>query len=75
MIAQEVDQVFPELVHVDHRGYKTVNYMGFIAPLIEAVTELGARITALENAREAHGQAELPPPELALWLGRLTADR
>ena len=51
VIAQEVEQVFPELVGVDQRGYKTVNYVGLIAPLIEAVKELDARITALENAR------------------------
>ena len=51
VIAQEVEQVFPELVGVDERGYKTVNYIGLIAPLIEAVKELDARITALENAR------------------------
>jgi hypothetical protein len=51
VIAQEVEQVFPELVGVDQRGYKTVNYIGLIAPLIEAVKELDARITALEDAR------------------------
>jgi len=54
VIAQEVEQVFPELVHVDHRCYKMVNYAGLIAPLIEAVKELDARITALENTRETH---------------------
>lgn len=54
VIAQEVEQVFPELVHVDHRGYKMVNYAGLIAPLIEAVKELDARITALENPSETH---------------------
>jgi hypothetical protein len=54
VIAQEVEQVFPELVRVDHRGYKMVNYAGLVAPLIEAVKELDARITALENARETH---------------------
>jgi hypothetical protein len=52
VIAQEVEKVFPELVHVDHRGYKTVNYQGLIAPLIEAVKELDVRIAALEAARE-----------------------
>ncbi len=51
VIAQEVEEVFPELVHVDARGYKAVNYQGLIAPLIEAVKELDARITTLEAAR------------------------
>ena len=54
VIAQEVEQVFPELVGVDHRGYKTVSYIGLIAPLIEAVKELDARLTALETTRETH---------------------
>jgi hypothetical protein len=52
VIAQEVEQVFPELVHVDHNGYKMVNYIGLIVPLIEAVKELDARITALEAGCE-----------------------
>jgi endosialidase-like protein len=50
VIAQEVEQVFPELVHTDDRGYKTVNYLGLIAPLIEAVKELDIRLQALEAA-------------------------
>jgi hypothetical protein len=50
VIAQEVEEVFPELVHTDERGYKSVNYVGLIAPLIEAVKELDARVQALEQA-------------------------
>jgi hypothetical protein len=50
VIAQEVEQVFPELVHTDPGGYKRVNYLGLIAPLIEAVKELDARIEKLEQA-------------------------
>lgn len=49
VIAQEVEEVFPELVRTDERGFKTVNYVGLIAPLIEAVKELDARIEALER--------------------------
>jgi hypothetical protein len=49
VIAQEVEQVFPELVKTDDRGYKQVNYIGLIAPLIEAVKELDARVQALER--------------------------
>jgi hypothetical protein len=52
VIAQEVEAVFPELVHTDERGYKRVNYLGLIAPLIEAVKELDARVQALERVRE-----------------------
>lgn len=50
VIAQEVEEVFPELVHTDERGHKRVNYLGLLAPLIEAVKELDARIEALERA-------------------------
>ncbi len=39
VIAQEVEQVFPELVHTDEDGYKSVNYAALIAPLVEAIKE------------------------------------
>jgi hypothetical protein len=52
VIAQEVEQIFPELVHTDERGYKRVKYAGLIAPLIEAIKELDARVQALERASE-----------------------
>lgn len=48
VIAQEVEAVFPELVREDELGYKRVNYLGLLAPLIEAVKELDARVAALE---------------------------
>jgi hypothetical protein len=49
VIAQEVERVFPELVTTDEQGQKKVNYLGLIGPLIEAIKELDARITALER--------------------------
>jgi Chaperone of endosialidase len=49
VIAQELEQVFPELVTTDEHGVKRVNYIGLIAPLIEAIKELDARVTALER--------------------------
>jgi trimeric autotransporter adhesin len=48
VIAQEIERVFPELVHTDDQGRKKVNYLGLIGPLIEAVKELDARLSALE---------------------------
>ena len=50
VIAQELEQVFPELVQTGEDGIKRVNYLGLIAPLIEAVKELDARVAALEQA-------------------------
>jgi hypothetical protein len=46
LIAQEVESVFPELVETDKEGYKSVNYIGLIPHLLEAVKELKQ-----ENAR------------------------
>ena len=49
VIAQEVEKVFPELVTTDDQGRKKVEYEGLIAPLIEAVKELDARLRSLEE--------------------------
>lgn len=40
VIAQEVEEVFPELVVEGPAGYKTVNYNGLIGVLLAAVKEL-----------------------------------
>lgn len=57
MIAQEVEQVLPELVSTDQEGYKSLAYSKLTCVLIEAVKELKAendelrkRIAALERA-------------------------
>jgi hypothetical protein len=52
VVAQDVEAEFPELIHVDERGFKTVNYTGLIAPLIEAVRELDERLRAVEERLE-----------------------
>ncbi len=41
-IAQEVEKVFPELVRTadDEAGTKSLNYTGFIAPIVKAIQEL-----------------------------------
>jgi trimeric autotransporter adhesin len=57
VLAQDVEAVFPELVTVDERGFKTVYYPGLIAPLIEAVKELDERLRAIEERLD-----ELSPP-------------
>lgn len=43
VLAQEVEKVFPEVVHTDSTGYKAVNYQMLIAPLIEAVKSLSLK--------------------------------
>ena len=42
VIAQEVEDIFPQVVHTDSQGYKSVEYSKLVAPLIEAVKTLKA---------------------------------
>ena len=58
VIAQEVERVFPELVETTPEGIKRVHYYGLIAPLIEAVKELDARLAALEAERLTSGPGD-----------------
>lgn len=48
VVVQDVEKVFPALVSTDEHGRKHVAYAGLIAPLIEAVKELDARVRVLE---------------------------
>ncbi len=48
VIAQDVEKVFPELVHGEE-GKKSLQYSGLIGALIESVKELSAKVAALEN--------------------------
>ncbi|MDZ5605072.1 tail fiber domain-containing protein [Pseudomonas sp. RP23018S] len=50
VIAQNVNEVFPQLVH-KKQGLMTVDYDKLVAPLIESVRELNARIEVLEKAK------------------------
>ena len=47
VIAQDVEKVFPDLVHGDE-GSKTLQYSGLIGVLVEAVKELSAKVAVLE---------------------------
>ena len=51
LIAQEVEQVLPELVAIESDGYKSVAYINIIPVLIGAIQELEARLAALEAAQ------------------------
>lgn len=48
-IAQDVKEVFPELVREDNNGYLAVNYIGLIPVLTEAVKELDSKISKVEE--------------------------
>lgn len=45
VIAQEVEKQFPEAVNTDNNGYKTVNYPGLVAPVINAIKEMYTRFS------------------------------
>lgn len=49
LIAQDVEKIYPELVHVGEDGYRRVEYDKLTAILIAAVQELVARIEILEK--------------------------
>lgn len=49
VIAQEVMQVFPELVQADKDGLLSVNYSGLIPYLVESIKELKAEIDILKT--------------------------
>ena len=49
LIAQEIQKVFPELVKGDSAGMLTVNYIGLIPVLIEAIKEQQGQIETLQT--------------------------
>lgn len=52
-IAQEVEKIFPDLVTTDSNGYKTMNYIGVIPVLTEAVKELKKENEELKSTLES----------------------
>lgn len=49
VIAQEVEKIYPEIVHTDTDGYKSVQYGNLVAPIIEAIKVLATKIDNLFN--------------------------
>ena len=52
VLAQEVKQVFPELVSTDENDMYSVNYQGLVPILINAIKEQDDKISRLENLVE-----------------------
>jgi hypothetical protein len=81
VIAQELEQVFPELVTTAADGYKAVNYAQLTPVLIEAIKELASQNTALrqqlteQQGRDAGQTAEIRTmqKQLARLLGEESA--
>lgn len=49
IIAQEIEEVLPQLVHTREDGYKGVDYPKLVALLVECNKELIARLEVLEG--------------------------
>ena len=52
ILAQELEETFPELVRTGADGWKRVDYIGLIPVLIDAIKELEARVAELESAAD-----------------------
>lgn len=56
VLAQEIEKFFPYLVSTDASWYKAVNYNGLIAPMIQAIHELDAKVQAIEEKYTSNEQ-------------------
>jgi hypothetical protein len=52
LIAQDLEQVYPELVSTDQDGYKSVQYSHLVPVLIEAIKEQQKQIEGLKKQAE-----------------------
>lgn len=49
LLAQEVKEIYPELVHEDDAGVMSINYIELIPLLIQAVQDLSEQVSVLSN--------------------------
>lgn len=49
LLAQEVQCLFPQLVHTDNKGMLSVNYTGLIPVIVEAIKELNDKLEAQQQ--------------------------
>lgn len=56
-IAQEVKEIYPELVHTDKDGYMYIDYIGMIPLLVNAIGELNTQIEELKAENSELNQA------------------
>lgn len=77
-LAQNVKDVFPELVHTDNSGYMSVDYIGLIPVLVQCINELRAELADLKAEKQeetspmlAARQASQSEAEASLGAARL----
>lgn len=51
-LAQNVKEVFPQLVHTDNSGYMYVDYIGLIPILVQSINELKAELAAVKGEKQ-----------------------
>ena len=51
-LAQNVKEVFPELVHTDKSGYMYVDYIGLIPVLVQSINELRAELAEVKGEKQ-----------------------
>ena len=51
-LAQNVKEVFPQLVHTDNTGYMYVDYIGLIPILVQSINELRAELAELKGEKQ-----------------------
>lgn len=57
LIAQEVQEIYPELVQADGAGMLSINYIELIPLLIQSVQELSAQVASLKGTSARKAQA------------------
>ncbi len=64
-LAQNVKEVFPELVHTDSDGYMYVDYIGLIPILVQSINELSARLEAVTGEKQENEVPVMQAPHQA----------
>lgn len=60
LLAQEVKELYPELVHEDAAGVMSINYTELIPLLIQAVQDLSEQVSALSNSSSSSARKQAP---------------
>ena len=58
-LAQNVKEVFPELVHTDNSGYMYVDYIGLVPILVQSINELRAELAEVKGEKQDENQAPM----------------
>ena len=62
-VAQDLEAVLPDLVYTDKQGYKSVDYIGLIPILVNAINELSQQVAELREEKDAPAVMNAPMQE------------